>query len=349
VSIAPAGHGARAQTKAAPTRLPAIFPTPAPVLAVAFSPDGSLLAAAVGRDVLVWKSSGDFGFPEQLRPSFRLGDHPDYVTALAFRRDGKVLAAGTQGGVWLWDVATASGHGQRTAVLSGVVEQAVSVAFSPDGRFLAAGSGAPSQSGRITIWELGSETPVRIIDQHSDVVYGLSFHPDGSRLAAGDAARQLKIWDVISGKLLKLLLGHAHYVYAVAWAPDGQTLSSASADGTIKVWKPEIGGSEKRDIETGELMRTLQGHNGPVLALAYDRQTGILASASADRSLRIWQPQSGGQLRTIQAHQSLVQSVAVSPDGRWIASGGWDGALKIWAAADGKSVATLAMLPEMAP
>lgn len=336
-----------------------ITPKSERVLASAFNADGSLFAAAVGREVLIWKIKNGTAPGDDLRPALRLSGHPDLVTTIAFdprtRGSSSRLVAGTQGAAWLWNAS----EQKRIAVLShGVEGRATSLCFSADGGRFAIGSGIPSESGQVAIWKRMDEesgpgqhfpsgAPQHVIHDHGDVVYALGFQPDGERLAAGDAANDLKLWEVETGKLIKPVRGHSPhsgYVLTLAWAPDGKTLTSAGTDKALKVWRPDVTGAKIRDIEVGELLWNIKLHKGPVLALAYDQKSGFVVSGGSDRNIHIHLADKGQHKRSInKAHHGSIQAIAIHPDGEWFVTGSWDGRCKVWSLKDGKLLAKLAV------
>ena len=122
--------------------------------------------------------------------------------------------------------------------------------------------------------------------------------------------------------MLRELKGHTSYVYGVAWSPDGRRLCSGSWDDTVRLW----------DAETGETIRTLQGHNGDVRCVAWspdpDRQH--IASGSDDRTVRIWDPETGQQQYVLEGHTDHVVAVSFLDGGRLLASLGENGAVIFW-------------------
>ncbi|MFM6515812.1 MAG: WD40 repeat domain-containing protein, partial [Microcystis panniformis] len=76
--------------------------------------------------------------------------------------------------------------------------------------------------------------------------------------------------------------------------------------------------------------RTLTGHSGVVLSVAYSPDGRYLASGSQDKTIKIWEVATGKELRTLTGHSGWVNSVVYSPDGRYLASGSWDNTIKIW-------------------
>jgi hypothetical protein len=132
-----------------------------------------------------------------------------------------------------------------------------------------------------------------------------------------------------------ILAGHTQPVNSVAFSPDGQLLASGSGvpavmdagppDDTVRLWQ----------VQTGALLRTLEGHTGPVLAVAYAPDGQTLASASGDGAVWLWQVADGAHLRTLEGHTGPVTSVAYAPDGRTLATGSGDQTVRLWRAQDG--------------
>jgi hypothetical protein len=176
---------------------------------------------------------------------------------------------------------------------------------------------------------------------HIGGVRSVAFSPDGSRLASANWDLTIKVWDTATGRELHTLEGHSApkgalaIVWSVAFSPDGSRLASASSEGatmTIKVW----------DTATGQKLRTLKRHAGPVDSVAFSPDSSRLASASfEDWTIKIWDTASGQQLRTLKGHTDRVWPMAFSLDGTRLASGGADKKIKIWDTASGQQLREL--------
>ena len=108
-------------------------------------------------------------------------------------------------------------------------------------------------------------------------------------------------------------------------------LASAGSDATLRLWDPR----------SGQLLRTLLGHQGTVRSCAFSADGTMLASAGSDATLRLWDPRSGQALRTLHGHQGTVRSCAFSADGTMLASAGDDGTLRLWDPRSGQALRTL--------
>jgi WD40 repeat protein len=222
-----------------------------------------------------------------------------------------------------------SEHSFPDKTLTGHSDEVFSVAYSPDGRYLASGS----IDQTIKIWEVATGKELRTLTGHSGGVFLVAYSPDGRYLASGSSDKTIKIWEVATGKELHTLTVYS-YLYGadVVYSPDGRYLASRSDDKTIKIW----------EVATGKELRTLTGHSGPVLSVVYSPDGRYLASGGGlrDNTIKIWQVATGKVLRTLTGHSDWVLSVVYSPDGRYLASGSRQ-TIKIWQVATGKVLRTL--------
>lgn len=288
----------------------------APVIGLAFSPDGMLLAtSSFDGTAKVWDWN-----KEEVRQTLN-GHGQQPVVSVAFSSDGKLLATAS----WdktakVWDSAT--GQELLTLTVGSIVN---SVAFSRDGRLVTSG-----MDGKVKIWNStdGTEIPaikaIPGVEGHQGAVYSAVFSPDekGSFVATSGFDQTAKIWDSTTGELVNTLRGHSNILGVVTFSPDGKFLATASADGTAKLW----------DRETGKELLTLNGHKGLVFGVAFspNPNNNFLATASWDGTARVWNIAGGFDLI---GHTDEIKAVAYSRDGKFIASGSRDGTAKIWDAA----------------
>jgi WD40 repeat protein len=203
----------------------------------------------------------------------------------------------------------------------------LSIAFSPSGGLLAAGT----VNGEVWLWDASSGIPVHICKGHTAWVRSVAFSPDGQLLASGSEDQTIRLWKVSTGQSLKTLQGHTDRVRSVAFSPDGQLLASGSDDQAVRLW----------EVSTGQSLKTLQGHTDRVRSVAFSPDGQLLASGSDDCSVGLWEVSTGQRLKTLRGHSNWVWSVAFSPDGQLLASGSEDQTIRLWKVSTGRSLKTL--------
>ena len=311
-----------------------------PAAAVAFSPDGNWILCA-GADGVCSLHGGQDAIPRDTWD----GGAGESKALVAFLDNGRALIGGgaTAAGIWQvaprWTLARTIG-GELTPPASddeaGVppIDGVTALAFSPDGKTLATGSGRASRSGEIKLWNVADGALVReFAAPHSDAVTALEFSHDGQFLASGATDRFVKVHSVADGKHIKSFEGHTGHVLGVAWQANGRRLSSAGADNAIKVW----------DVVTGEQQRTIAGLKKEVTAVKFIAPGEEVIACSGDPTVRIYNAASGGTVREFPGAADFVQAVAAGPT--WLAAGCQDGKLRIWTVADGKLAHTLEPSP----
>lgn len=336
-----------------------------PVNAIAFSPDGRLLASASwDNTVRIWDTTTGVAVRT-------LQGHQNMVNAVAFSPVGGLLAsASLDGTMRLWDSAT----GNLVRLLGQNSNIVTAVTFSPDGRLLA----SAAMDGRVALWDPATGTAVRIIDADALRSPAIAFSPDGRVLASASLVdRVVRTWDPATGAAVRSFKLHQLGVKAVTFSPDGRLLATASLEdhGMVRLWDPV----------TGAAMGSLEGHHLPVNAIAFSPDGRRLASVSADNTIRIcdvtteaavyivngpvkavafspdgrllavasedsaekdvtvhlWDPATGAAVRTLEGHRLWGRTVAFSPNGRLLASIFFDGTLGLWEPATGTLLRTL--------
>ena len=157
---------------------------------------------------------------------------------------------------------------------------------------------------------------------HGGPVRALAISPDGSEAVSGSFDTSAILWSLKRNVAEQVMRFHDNAVNAVVWLKDGH-FATGGADGHIAIWTE---GKPEPDI-------VLDGHSGPIAALAVSPDGDTLASASWDHTVRLW-PRSGAN-RVLEGHSQNVNGLAFSPDGRELVSAGYDATLRIWRLSDG--------------
>jgi len=194
-----------------------------------------------------------------------------------------------------------------TSSLSGHGEPVIATLFSPDGRYLASGSGDKT----VRFWDLSTETPRHVCRGHSNWVLAIQWSPDGNLLASGDKAGHVIIWDpVTGGQKGRTMVGHKQWVTSIAWQPlhlseegASRKVASSSKDGDVRIW----------DSVTGQCIKVLTGHTSSVTCLRWGGGD-LIYSASQDRTIKVWRAKDGVLCRTLQGHGHWVNVLALNTD-----------------------------------
>jgi WD40 repeat protein/serine/threonine protein kinase len=328
-----------------------------PVRSVAFSPDGSLLAAgAIDGSVILW----DMAERRTIGQPLVDADHIARVNAVAFSPDGSLLAVGLNDGtIQLWDVANGEPVGAPLAQHS-EGQPVWDLAFHPDGSLLASGSeGDEDQKGTIILWDVATREAVDELLSDAEQIYSLAFSPDGKILASGCGDSVIYLWDMAADDptILGTLEGHTNWVWSLAFSPDGSLLASGSFDNTIRLWDvvsrsayggpltghtdwvrsvafsddglllasgDEAGIAWVWDTTSGRpaITAPLTGHLDAIWSVAFQPNSHVLATGAEDNQVILWNLDSQYPLvRRLTGHSDYVTSVAVSPDGSLVASG----------------------------
>jgi WD40 repeat protein len=297
---------------------------------VAFSPDGSRLAAAGYDSVRLWDTKTDAVVMSH-KPVHTVHD-------IHFSRDGAWLAAESTARMPLWEAKT----GKLMRLLDGY-----QLDFSPDGKVVAVtgkdrvelqetatgkvlravpgGRGVLLPNG--TLVTSGLHGPLSVMDPgsgkllargaetHADQVLSVAFSSDGKALFAGQKDGAVRRWDLGTGKLLKSFTGHGGAVSALARSPDGRLIAAASADKTVHLL----------DAATGKLERALPLPSAPI-SVAFSPD-GKLVATSAKDAVRVFEVATGARKRSLDLLPDSGSNVVFSPDGKFVASGSGP---KVW-------------------
>lgn len=202
------------------------------------------------------------------------------------------------------------------------------VAFSLDGRYLAAGG---EETRKVLLWDVATGSLLHTFTGYTDFVTRVAFSPDSSELLTGCFDAQARLWNIHTGQLIHTLTGHnPGWIWGVAIAPNGRLLATASTDGSARIW----------DHDSGSELQCLLTHDG-AYAVAFSPDSRLLLTGGRDPIIRLWDIVTGQQIRIFSGLTAQVEAIAYSPDGRYVAGGSDDHRIIVWEADSGHALYTL--------
>jgi WD40 repeat protein len=325
-----------------PPAPPAVYPYPVTITSVAFTPDSKKLVVSGHHELTVWDVAS--GKLEK-----RIRTRAQRAMAMVFLPDGNLVVAGSrpgqEGDVRVYNIKAGTPKIENgVAVVDGVNDKAVLVkqlleaddevlclALSPDGKKLASGG----TDRIVNVWDIaGGIANAKLeqsIENHADWVFGVAIAADNQHLFTCSRDKTAKVWDLKTKESVLTFPDHQNGVYGVGAKADGKIGYSVGEDNQLRAWNAA-------GDQAGKQVRTSGGHGAVVLKLAAVPGQPMLVTCSADKTVRVWNADSGAAVRTMTGHTDYVYGVAVSPDAKLVASGSFNGEVKIWNLADGKPV-----------
>jgi WD40 repeat protein len=315
---------------------PKVYPFPAIVNALAFTPDNTQLVVGGHHELTVWDAAAG----KLLK---RIYTRAERAYGLAFLPDGKLAVAGgrpgQEGDVRVYDLAAKGKTEDGVEVLDGVNDKKVMLAqlldaddsvlclaVSPDGKTLAAGG----CDRAVRVWNLADGVAKAKLEQtvenHADWVLGCALSADGKYLITAGRDKTAKVWDLKAKESVVTFPEHQAIVYGVAVKADGTAGFSVGADKQLRTWKP--GGEGKQVKNAG-------GHGDEVFKVIAHPKQPMLATSSADKTVRLWNLDTLAAGKTLAGLNDFVYAVAFSPNGELVAGGSYDGEVRVWKVADG--------------
>ncbi len=292
---------------------------------VNFSPDGSKLA--VSTSIGIWFHDPQTGKELELLRRTNI----TYPYAFAFSPDGNIIAIGirekkrkSSGSirypVELWNVTSE----KEKEMPLGHLHRVKSIAFSPDGNYVASVGGFANTE---RIWNTLTGESISIKRMHAKGVNLVLFSLDGPTFATVGYDNAAYLWDGKTGNHKITLTGHSEQVSSVTYSPDSKTIATRSYDGTIRLW----------DATTGNHKNTLTSNKESVRAVVYSPDGDTIVSGKGNGDIELWDTRTMKLKSALTGHTESINSVAYSPDGKTIATASRDKTVRLWDAATGKT------------
>ncbi len=291
------------------------------VLAIAFSADGQWLASGGDGEyeIYIW----DAATGERIHT---LAGHTDQIMDLAFRINGNLASVSEDRSLRLWDVPAQEEIRQYDGHQAGLT----SVAFSPDGERLVAGS----IDRLLRLWEVDTGRLISTFEGHEATIWSVAFSPDGETIVSASEDRTVRLWNTpdSDGNLIvqtptKTFTGHTNRVWSAAFHPNENLVASGSWDGTVRVWNVDANSDEVVFQEPFAM------YNREVLSLGFSPDGRLLAvglrHVENDNPLKLWDFATGRELRSFDTKSR--HDLAFSLDrSRLATAGAADGTIIIW-------------------
>jgi hypothetical protein len=239
------------------------------------------------------------------------------VNAMASSPWAPLLAVTGQKQVLLFDTNTL----ELTGVLPFPEGDPVSLAFTPNARYLIVGGGVPGKTGVTVTFDVVTGERMLVAAKEFDSVLAADLKPDLSVVATGSPSRLIKIWKAEDGSQMRSIKKHTDWVTALDFSPDGILLATGDRNGGVWVW----------ETDSGSEFHTLRAHQAGITATVFRADSNLLATASEDGTVRFWEMNGGSEVKKIDAHPGGVLAFGWARDGSFITSGR-DRVVKLWKA-----------------
>ena len=290
---------------------------------LAFSVDGRTLACGdLDGNIVLWDLE-----TRSLKSTFAGNGRP--VKALMFTEEDTKLAYaigwggprwGNDGAAGLWNL-TDDTHDPIVTALDQTKEE-LHVAFSPDGRFLAAASasvywGKKKGIPAIQLWDVDTVQLSFTVEKQTQNIETLTFSPNGKILASAEGSSEIRLWDVESGTLLGTLKA-ATSSKVLAFSPDSRLLAIGGSEGMVQLWNIHAGSTPSilRRVWNTALVhrpiRTFEGYAGntELKAIAFSPDGKKIVSANSDGTIRLWETDSGNQQFILAQNSGSISALA---------------------------------------
>ncbi|KPL20814.1 MAG: hypothetical protein AMJ75_11175 [Phycisphaerae bacterium SM1_79] len=294
-----------------------------PVHSVRFSSDNKVLATSAGSGTICLWDAHRWQPLRKFEADSITGGFPPSVSPITWDPGDTVIARpnNRQDALEILD----SQSGQVLRVLHGNSQKIASVAWSPDGKLLAAGT----IDGKDHLWDIKSDSnePFLTLDARTGRANIVTWRPDGQSLITAGEDGNIKLWEPRTGRLTHTFDKHTGPITCLAPSPNGKVLASGSPDGTIRLW--DVARGRTFNLLRNELNAPQAGQSA-CTAVAWSPNGTLLASGDSVGNIQIWDPNSRQPKRSFGANCGSISSLAWSPDGRVLLCGGADGSARAW-------------------
>jgi len=281
-----------------------------------YSPNGGSFAVGLSDGTISMYATSNW------KKSWTSNDHNHDVVGVAFSPTGDQIVSGSlDATVRLWDPVT----GQCSLTFLNPTGPVSCVAYSTKGDSVASGDFEKT----VRIWNVKNGGCIRELFDHTDTISKVVYSPDKVSIASCSYDGTVRLWSVTTGVCHRTLRGHDRDVASIAFSPQGYLLASAGGD-MVRIW----------NVDTGECRHMLTGHSADVECITFSPDGDRLASGSWDKTLRLWNVQTGKLVRTLSCSDK-VRSLAYSPRGDQVASGSHDNTVQLWDVSTGERSRTL--------
>jgi uncharacterized protein with WD repeat len=239
--------------------------------------------------------------------------HEDKINSLSFSPQGKFLTSASEdSNIIVWDL-----DNEKMKVFTRHLGAVNNVIFSPNGKILA--SAGVDKKIKLWNWKSQSDSLIHTFTDFRNSLYDISFHPNGQILASADEASNVRLWGLDNYQQIEL--PNKIKGYSATFTPDGKTIIT-TIDEKIILW----------NVDDGKKIGELIGHEKGISVYKVNVSPNgkLLASASGDKSVKIWDIKKQKLITTFLGHKDEVRDVTFSHDGKLLASAAADKTVKVW-------------------